>query len=331
MPQRKPLQFPITLGVVLIVLVVALAVGWILLTSAGVSSERTGPLYWTLLAIGTAGFVAVLVGVSIYLGLSIKTINLTRRQSNFIDSVTHELKSPIASLKLYLQTLNRRDIDASVRHQFYSSMLDDLQRLDQLIDHILDAARLDRSTDGEINETVELSDVISSCAVGVCQRHAVPESAIRLRLLSCNVTARRVDVEIIFRNLLDNAIKYSGESPEVFVTLDFPLPEEARVQIADNGPGIPRKQRRRIFRRFERLGLELERKKPGLGLGLYLVRTLVAQLRGRVRAIDRTDGNGTIIEVRLPARQSKLSAQTINASDDVATDETERPEQVGAN
>src|SRR4029078_2464615 len=109
--ERRSLRLPITLGVVMLVLLVALLVGWILLTIFGaLQSEQTAGLYWALLSVGTTSLAFVLFGVVMYLTLSIKTINLTRRQSNFIDSVTHELKSPIASLKLYVQTLSRRQM-----------------------------------------------------------------------------------------------------------------------------------------------------------------------------------------------------------------------------
>ena len=115
--ERRSLKWPITLGVIMIVLIVALTVGWILLAVSGMLNEKgPAPLYWTLLTVGTTFLVLVLVGVVMYLALSVKEINLNRRQSNFIDAVTHELKSPIASLKLYLQTLHRRQVSAEEDH-----------------------------------------------------------------------------------------------------------------------------------------------------------------------------------------------------------------------
>ena len=138
---RTSLRWPITLGVIMIVLVVALIVGWVVVTMLG--TERSAA-YWALLAVGTTFLVLVLVGVVLYLLISIKEIRLNRRQSNFVDSVTHELKSPIASLKLCLQTLSRRNVDEQRQADFYRFMLDDLARLDNLINHMLDAARLDQ-------------------------------------------------------------------------------------------------------------------------------------------------------------------------------------------
>src|SRR6185369_8079413 len=128
-----------------IVLVVALTVGWVIVSAlAALKSEHSG-IYWTLLAIGATFLVLVLVGVVLYLVLSVKAIRLNQRQSNFIDAVTHELKSPIASLKLYLQTLTRHHVTAEQQADFQRFMLDDVQRLDRLIDHLLEAARVEQT------------------------------------------------------------------------------------------------------------------------------------------------------------------------------------------
>src|SRR5687767_14374620 len=136
--ERRSLSWPITLAVLMIVTIVALAVGWVLLVMVGTTIDGLASFFWTWLPIGSAMLIFVLVGVVLYLTLSIKAINLTRRQSNFIDSVTHELKSPIASLKLYLQTLNRRHLSADEQETFFRDMLEDIERLDQLINHLLE-------------------------------------------------------------------------------------------------------------------------------------------------------------------------------------------------
>lgn len=298
---RRSVSLPITLAVVMTVLLVVLTVGWVLLAVFGaLANTQFAGLNWTLFAVGTAFICLLLAGVIIYTILSIKAINLTRRQSNFIDSVTHELKSPIASMKLYLQTLYRRQVSHDQQASFYQFMLEDIERLDHLINQMLDAGRLDSArTDGEM-EDIDLPDVLRQCAELVCLRYRVPQETVRLDLQPCTVRARRADLDMLFRNLLDNAVKYAGTPPDVEVTLCMETPQTALVRIADNGRGIPAKMRRKIFGRFVRLGSELEREKPGTGLGLYIAGTVARRLRSRIRVRDRRPSPGTVFEVQLP-------------------------------
>ncbi len=300
---RRSLKFPITLGVVMIVLVVLLTVGWVLLSVFGALNSSVKAFYWTALTVGAILFVVVLVGTIIYLSLSIKAINLTRRQSNFMDSVSHELKSPIASLKLSLQTLALRAVSDDERQAFHRLMLEDVERLDELINHLLDAARLERPDAPDRAEWLRSTDVLLRCIQAVRTRYRLAEDRIRLTGPDARIRARQVDLEMIFRNLLDNAVKYGGEEPLVEVRTRWERGTKPRliVQVADNGKGIPIGQRRRIFRRFERLGVELERTKPGTGLGLYIVGTLVRRLRGSIRVLGRAGEAGTVFEVAIPA------------------------------
>lgn len=302
--ERRSLSLPITLGVLMIIVIVTLVVGWILITVSGAWQSPQSSLYWTLLAVGSVLFALVLVGVVMYLTLSIKAINLSRRQSNFIDSVTHELKSPIASLKLYLQTLNRRQVSDEEREQFRKFMMDDVERLDGLISHLLDAGMVDKKNQSWEYEVIDIPELIQDCVSSVCARYRVPESVVKLDLNDCQIEASRVDTIMLFRNLIDNAVKYAGSPPEVRISVDL---ESDRVvaKIRDNGPGIPSDQRRAVFKRFERLGKELHREKPGTGLGLYIVRTLTRKMGGRVQVLDAGDDdddvNGTVFQVSLPA------------------------------
>ncbi len=301
--ERRSLRLPITLGVVMIVLLVALIVGWILLAVFGaLQNDQRAGLYWALLSVGTTSLAFVLFGVVMYLTLSIKTINLTRRQSNFIDSVTHELKSPIASLKLYVQTLRRRQMSTEEQASFYGSMLEDVERLDSLINHLLDAARLEKHRTLAEKQDVELAQLLRNCAKEVCLRYQVHDDIIQLKLQPCIVPAVQVDLELVFRNLIDNAVKYAGDEPSVEVTLEADGKENVLVRVSDNGRGISAAQRRKIFGRFVRLGSELERDKPGTGLGLYIVRTLIHRLGGRITVKERANGPGTTFEVQLPGK-----------------------------
>jgi len=314
----RSLGWPITLGVVMIVLLVAILVGWIVsFVWIAIKAGANAPLYWTLLGVGSGLLVLVLVGVVLYLWLSVKEIRLNQRQSNFIDSVTHELKSPIASLKLYLQTLNRRPTTEAQRAEFHRFMLEDVQRLDALIDHLLDAARLDQATAAATPDALELRPLLEGCAHTVCSRYRLPAETIAVDCPPLIVPGQRVEVEMIFRNLLDNAVKYAAASPHVEVQATLARGERVVVQIADNGPGIPAKLRRKIFGRFVRLGNELERSRQGTGLGLYIVRTLVKRMLGTVSARDRTDATGTVFVVELPGWRQKQAAEVSERTSDV--------------
>jgi len=294
---------PITLGVVMIVLLVVLIIGWVILTVSGaLTDDQRSGLYWALLSIGATLLGFVLIGVVMYLTLSIKAINLSQRQSNFIDSVTHELKSPIASLKLYLQTLNRRQLGAEELASFYRDMLEDVERLDTLINHLLDVARLERNRKPSEVEEIELGTLIKACGDAALLRYQLPPEALQLEILPCTVRATKVDLELVFRNLLDNAMKYAGTPPKIQVVATMPREDRVMIRIRDNGRGIDPQERRKIFGRFVRLGSELERDKPGTGLGLYIVRTLIGRLRGKIRVIDNGKEPGSTFELILPGR-----------------------------
>jgi len=296
MLERRSLKAPITLGVVMIVTVVALAIGWVAINiiAATVNPDSTA-VYYVALAIGTIGLGVVLAGVIAYLTLTVKAINLNRRQSNFIDSVTHELKSPIASLKLYLQTLARRTVDEAQSADFHRIMLADVERLDQLINHLLDAARIERGSDAAEPEDVRLDELLRHCANAVCVRHNVDADWVDIDSPAMVIRSKPTELEILFRNLIDNAVKYGGDPPEVRVTARV-SGQQAVVRVSDNGPGIPPNLRRKVFGRFVRLGSELERSKPGTGLGLYLVRSVTRSLGGSIHIETQSGGIGNGLE-----------------------------------
>ncbi|HWA98502.1 MAG TPA: HAMP domain-containing sensor histidine kinase [Pirellulales bacterium] len=295
--RRTSLGWPITLAAVMIVLLVALIVGWVLLA---VAASQYAAYWWAVLALGTTFLVLVLVGVVVYLWISIKEIGLNQRQSNFIDSVTHELKSPIASLKLYLQTLSRRNVTDAQQSEFHRFMLDDLERLDTLVNHLLEAAKIGHNAEQAELADVELSSVIRDVARTAAQRYSLEEKHIHLDLRPAMVRGSPMDVEIVFRNLIDNAIKHSGPGAEVTVESWLDGRGHVITRVADNGPGIPAKLRRKIFGRFVRLGNELERAQPGTGLGLYIVKGVVRRMHGRITVRGRLARQGTVFEVELP-------------------------------
>ncbi len=248
-----------------------------------------------------------------YLVLSIKAINLNRRQSNFVDSVTHELKSPIASLKLYLQTLNRRNVTDEQRSDFNRFMLEDVERLDHLINHLLEAGRMDKRTKSGEVEDFDLAELVRNIAQSVTLRFRVEPDTIQLDLHPCLLSGVRRDYDMLFGNLIDNAVKYAGMPPEVKIHLRL-ADGKIEARISDNGPGIPQDKRRKVFKRFVRLGSELEREKPGTGLGLYIVRNLVRVTGGRIKISDSPNGTGTVFEVTIPHVPPTQKVENVDSS-----------------
>lgn len=290
----------------MIVMLVGLTIGWVLLNVfSALDAEKTSrsAIYWILLSVGAVFFACLLAGVILYLIWIIQNINLNRRQSNFIDAVTHELKTPIASLKLYLQTLNRRDVQGSQRQEFYATMMEDVDRLDRLINQLLDVARLQRDKqDLDAKEWVSLRKLVEECVARLAKQHSVNTDLFRMEIEDCQVLAHRIDIDVLMGNLLDNAIKYSAQEPEIEIRITFQN-DSALIAISDNGQGIPRHLRRKIFWRFYRAGDELERRKPGVGLGLFLVRSIVERLKGSIVVSERIEQPGATFLVTLPARQ----------------------------
>ncbi|TWU42863.1 sensor histidine kinase [Novipirellula artificiosorum] len=298
--ERRSLTAPITLGVVMILIVVVLTVVWILgnwLIARG--EQASAPVYYTILATGSVMLAAMLAGVIAYLTLTVKAFNLNRRQSNFIDAVTHELKSPIASLKLYLQTLARRNVDEQQQKDFHRFMLEDVERLDSLINHLLDAARIERGTESMEKEPIRLDQLLAQCSSAACLRYHVPDETIEVTCEPLTVRSQPVQLEILFRNLIDNAVKYGGTPPSVKIRAETIDDHQVTVSVIDNGAGIPANQKRKVFGRFVRLGNELERSRPGTGLGLHLVRNVTKAVGGIVRIMDRQQGTGTEFVVTL--------------------------------
>lgn len=293
---RTRLRLPITLSVMLMTMNVTLMICWIVLLARGAALGA--------LIIGVIVFTLILVGLSFYLFLMIKEVQLNQRQANFVDSVTHELKSPIASLKLYLETLELRSVTDEQRNRFYHVMGQELDRLDHLITQLLEVGRLDAIGSQSDPEDIVLESMLHKCGVAACAHHKCDEaSTIAYDLQPAVIHARPLVVETIFRNLMDNAIKYAGDPPSVEVQVRVTDRGHVVTRIIDNGDGVPQELRKRIFGLFFRAGSELTRRQKGTGLGLYIVNTLVRQMKGRIAVHDRPDRKGSVFEVDLPGRK----------------------------
>jgi signal transduction histidine kinase len=294
--RRSTVHLPITLSLSLIALNVTLMICWIIVLAQGAK--------WTALTVGVVAFTLVLAGLLFWLVLSLKEIALNNRQANFVDSVTHELKSPIAALQLYLETLRMRELTAEQRQEFYGVMGKELQRLDQLINQLLEVGRLDAIGENEEPQIIILEDLLWQMASASCvHRNLNVDEVFVMRVPPLALLARRIVLDLILSNLIDNAVKYSGFPPQVIVEAEPVGARKVRLRITNNGSGIPAEERARIFRIFYRGGSELERRQKGTGLGLYIVHTLVRRMEGRVYVDERADGlPGCTFVVELPGR-----------------------------
>jgi signal transduction histidine kinase len=206
-------------------------------------------------------------------------------------------------LKLYLETLQMRELEPAKRAHFYEIMGEELQRLDTLINQLLEVGRLDAIGHETEEQQIDLDEVILNCARSAAVSHKLDiDEVFRLSLTPIKVNSRRIVLEMIFRNLLDNAIKYGGQSPRVDVELFRNERGRIVARVIDYGKGIDPEDRSKIFKIFYRGGNELERLNKGTGLGLYIVRTLVYLLKGKVRVLSHRnpENTGSVFEVELP-------------------------------
>jgi len=302
---RRSIGFPVTLGVVLTIVALALAFGWQILVfsdARAVARELT-TLDWFLFVLGGVSFGLIISGLLWLCLWLVREMRLNQRQRAFLDAVTHEMKTPLASLRLYVDTFERHDPDREHRREFLERMHDDLERLDQTVDQVLTAARSEDSGRKAKRESVELEALLATCIEEVCERHDLPRSAVQL-----DVTPRETvygnpnELSVVFRNLLENAVKYSEEPVEVQVRVRGNGGDRIEVDISDRGIGIPPVELRKIFQRFYRAGRDVQRTASGLGLGLFIVRNLVRRQGGRVVARSEGSGQGSrfVVTLRRP-------------------------------
>jgi signal transduction histidine kinase len=290
---RRSTGFPLVIGVVLTLLVLALAVGWQVLLVSDVRRATRGlsSLDWVLLIAGGAFYLLVLVGLVWLCAWLVREMRTNQRQRAFLDAVTHEMRTPLASLRLYLDTLVRHDPDPGQRRQFMARMHADVERLDRTVEQVLTAARAEEPGRRATLGVVKLSEVLRDCIGEIRSHHGLPESAVSLAGSDAAVRGDAGELAVVFRNLLENAVKYSDEPIEVKVRVAALGEGRVQVEISDRGIGIPSGELRKIFQRFYRAGRDVQRTASGLGLGLFIVRNLVRRQGGGV--VARSEGRGT--------------------------------------
>jgi two-component system, OmpR family, sensor histidine kinase SenX3 len=292
--RRKSVIFFITLGACLVSLAVALYVGWILLNWRQVA----------LLSLGIIFFSLIIVGVVLNTIFLVREIRRNEQHDAFINAVTHELKTPIASIRLYLETLKTRHVDERQRNEFYDIMLADNDRLLHTVEQVLRAGRANHRRRGQKPAVTDLREIVRECVDLTRVRHNLAPEALNfdesLNGAPARVAGDADDLRAAISNLLDNAIKYSDDKVMVNVEVANVDEKHVAVRIADRGIGIPRPQLKRIFKRFYRApGLVMARVK-GTGLGLFIVHSIVRKLGGRVFAESPGVGQGSTFTIKLP-------------------------------
>lgn len=326
---RHKLLVPIIFGVLAILFTIAIIVGWNVmftkyytLHKRAVDVNRLGTGYWLILSLGDVFLVMVLVVLVIFLVSNVKKEVLVARQNTFIDSVTHELKSPLASIRLALDTFELREPPPEMRGKFVRLMQEDVERLMAFIDRVLEAGRLQHGERIIAREVVDLSAMARGCAARMLKRHRLPEGVITIDdQLKTGIDVGRyhsdlVALETIVDNLLDNAVKYSGPRPEITLHLRQDDLQRPVISVTDRGVGIPEGQTRTIFDRFARLDRAKEREVRGTGLGLYLAATLTNRLTGRLWAESAGEGEGSTFHLQLPSAVRSRQLAGMIAEDD---------------
>ena len=291
--RQKAIGFFITLCVLLVVAAVLLNIYWIVITG----------LQPVALVVGILLFALIIAGIIVYTVFLVMEIQRNEEHDTVINSVTHELKTPLASIRLYLDTLKARPVPDSQRQEFYDVMLADVERLRHTVDQVLKAGVAREKQRGRLRTPVDIGLLARECVDLASTRHHLQPGAIALEAhdgASLIVRGDAEELRTVITNLLDNAVKYSGTDVRVTVSLAAPAPDTIWVRVQDRGVGIPRKQLKRIFNRFYRVQARGIRQVKGTGLGLYIVRAIARSHGGRVFAQSEGEGRGATFTVELP-------------------------------
>jgi two-component system, OmpR family, sensor histidine kinase SenX3 len=296
--RRKTIAFFLTLGVGLAALALAVGSGWIILNwQEGVK-----------VVLGFIFFCAIAAGIILNTIFLVREVRRNEQHDSFINAVTHELKTPIASIRLYLETLQTRVVDDARRKEFYGLMLSDTDRLLGTVEQVLKAGKAAQKGAEHQRVEVEFDGLVRECMELVRTRHRLQPNAFRYEAPTQNGSGARVrgDVEELrtaVSNLIDNAVKYSGSKVDVAVRVET---DEKNVvlQVRDQGVGISTDELKRIFKRFYRVSNRSLGHVKGTGLGLFIVRSIARNHGGKVFAESAGEGQGTTVTLELPRSAS---------------------------
>ena len=291
--RTKAIAFFITLGACLVALAIFLNITWIL-------------FHWRQvvpLVLGIIFFGVIIAGLVVNTIFIVREIRRNERQDSFLNAVTHELKTPITSIRLYLETLLTRPLDEAKRHDFYRIMLEDSDRLLGMVEQVLKAGEARHSSRRRNWKEVDFAQVARETLELARLRHNLKPEALRFRAeppRNLIVMGNPEELRTAAFNLLDNAIKYSGENKDIMVDVRTPDIDSVFFSVRDQGIGIPRVELKRIFNRFYRIPNSVTGKVKGTGLGLFIVRSVVRRYGGDAYAESAGEGLGSTFTIRLP-------------------------------
>ncbi|MFL6373449.1 MAG: sensor histidine kinase [Pyrinomonadaceae bacterium] len=291
MRRRKAAVFFLVSGICLVAIAVVLNVSWVLLSFREVA----------LLIVGVIFFAMIITGLTLNTIFLVREVRRNEQHDAFLNAVTHELKTPIASIRLYLETLKSRKIDEAKRAEFYDVMLADSDRLIATVEQVLQASRTREKGRGLHRAEIDIRDLLDEIVATTLTRYHLEESSIRLSVPTepVVISADREELRSAFSNLLDNAIKYSPDGPRLSIRVAVRL-RWVDTFVKDSGIGVSRADLKRIFKRFYRSREKAASAAKGTGLGLAIVRAIVERHGGKVSANSAGLGKGSTFIVRLP-------------------------------
>lgn len=284
----------IVLGSCLVGLAVFLNVSWIIL-----NWRRLMPML-----IGIPFFLLLIAGVVLNTIFLVREVRRNERHDSFINAVTHELKTPIASIRLYLETLERRELSEEQRQEFYGVMLEDSDRLLATVEQVLKAGEVGQRSRKAARLPVDVSALVTECVQRMRTLHHLNEESLSLEQaqegLPLVVRGDQEELRVVVMNLLGNAVKYSPGGAHIQVRLGLERDTWVILSVTDRGIGIPAAHLKRIFKRFYRVPARSVLRTKGTGLGLFLVRAIARQHGGDAWAESPGEGKGATISVQLP-------------------------------
>ena len=292
--RRGTIALSITLGVLIVGGLITFNIAWIIV------NERS----FLLIVLGLILFGLLVTGVVLNTVFLVREVRRNERQDSFLNAVTHELKTPIASIRLYLETLQRRDVPEAQRQDFYRIMLADSDRLLSTVEQVLKAGELGVRRRHRNRTLLELAPLVADCIDITLQRHHLPADAIQLApipgAVRLHVRAIAEDLRTAVLNILDNAVKYSPSAVHIQCSITIVRYTQVALTVTDTGVGLAPDQLKRIFKRFYRVPGRIAVRIKGTGIGLFLVRSIARQHGGGVSASSPGPNLGTTITLTLP-------------------------------